>query len=119
MEFKSKLSLLSSKFIHDYPSASYPELFHKHGRPYTCLLVDSHDDYFICIPFRSSIGHKNAFMFTGTARSQKMKSGLDYFENLKIGNRAVENFNFLTTKHRNDTMWAISRSQRKCITKVS
>ncbi len=51
---------------------------HKHGRPYTCLLIESHDDYFICVPFRSSLGHKNAFMFTGTARSKKTKSGLDY-----------------------------------------
>ncbi len=42
------------------------------------MLIDSHDDYFICVPFRSSIGHKNAFMFTETIRSQKTKSGLDY-----------------------------------------
>lgn len=60
MEYDSELSLLSSKFTQDYPPATYPELMHKHGRPYTCLLIDSHDDYFICVPFRSSIGHKNA-----------------------------------------------------------
>ncbi len=78
MEYDSKLSLLSSKFTQDYPPTTYPELMHKHGRPYTCLLVEAHDDYFICVPFRSSIGHKNAFLFTGTARSKKSKSGLDY-----------------------------------------
>lgn len=78
MEYDSELSLLSSKFIYDYPHAAYPELMYKSGRPYTCLLIDSHDDYFICVPFRSSISHKNAFMFTGTARSKKTKSGLDY-----------------------------------------
>lgn len=78
MEYDSELSLLSSKFIHDYPHAAYPELMYKSGRPYTCLLIDSHDDYFICVPFRSSIGHKNAFLFTSTARSKKTKSGLDY-----------------------------------------
>lgn len=78
MEYNSELSLLSSKFTQDYPPDTYPELLHKHGRPYTCLLIDSHADYFICVPFRSSIGHKNAFMFTGTIRSQKAKSGLDY-----------------------------------------
>lgn len=78
MDYDSELSLLSPKFTQDYPPAAYPELMHKHGRPYTCLLIDSHDDYFICVPFRSSIGHKNAFMFTGTARSKKTKSGLDY-----------------------------------------
>lgn len=78
MEYGSELSLLSSKFTQDYPPAVYPELLHKHGRPYTCLLIESHDDYFICVPFRSSIGHKNAFLFTDTIRSKKTKSGLDY-----------------------------------------
>jgi len=78
MEYDSELSLLSSKFTQNYPPATYPELMHKHGRPYTCLLIEAHDDYFICVPFRSSIGHKNAFLFTGTARSKKSKSGLDY-----------------------------------------
>lgn len=78
MEYDSELSLLSPKFTQDYPPATYPELMHKQGRPYTCLLIDTHDDYFNCIPFRLSIRHKNAYMFTGTARSKKTKSGLDY-----------------------------------------
>ncbi len=78
MEYIAELCLLSKRFIQDYPPSFYPELMHKHGRPYTCLLIDSHSDYFICIPFRSSIKHKNAFMFTRTIRSQKTKSGLDY-----------------------------------------
>lgn len=79
MEYDSELSLLSSKFNQDYPPDTYPELMHKHGRPYTCLLIDSHDDYFICVPFRSSIGHKNAFMFTRTARSKKTEAN-DYVD---------------------------------------
>lgn len=78
MEYDSELSLLSPKFMQDYPPDRYPELMYKQGRPYTCLLIASHDDYFICVPFRSSIGHKNAFLFTETARSKKSKSGLDY-----------------------------------------
>lgn len=78
MEYDSELYLLSPKFVTAYPASVYPELMYKHGRPYTCLLIDSHDDYFICVPFRSSIGHNNAFKFTGTARSRKTKSGLDY-----------------------------------------
>ena len=95
MEYDSELSLLSSKFTQDYPPATYPELMHKHGRPYTCLLIDSHDDYFICVPFRSSIGHKNAFMFTGTARSMKTKSGLDYSKIAIIKN--IDYFDSTTT----------------------
>lgn len=78
MEYDSELSLLSPKFIQDYPPNRYPELMYKQGRPYTCLLIGSHDDYFICVPFRSSIGHRNAFLFTETVRSKKSKSGLDY-----------------------------------------
>ena len=78
MEYDSELSLLSPKFVHDYQTALYPELMYKQGRPYTCLLIDSHDDYFICVPFRSSIRHKNAFLFIETVRSKRAKSGLDY-----------------------------------------
>ncbi|MCD8324781.1 MAG: hypothetical protein LUC32_07545, partial [Clostridiales bacterium] len=62
MDYESDLYLLSVKFIQDYPVSTYPELMHKQGRPYTCLLIDSHDDYFICVPCRSDIRHKNAFM---------------------------------------------------------
>lgn len=78
MEYASELSLLSVEFLQDHPPDRYPELMYKQSRPYTCLLIDSHDDYFICIPFRSSIGHKNAFIFTDTKRSKKSRSGLDY-----------------------------------------
>ena len=78
MEYDSVLSLLSSKFTQDYPLSAYPELMYKIGRPYTCLLIESHADYFICVPFRSYISHKNAFLFKNTLRSQQTKSGLDY-----------------------------------------
>ena len=59
---------------------------HKLGRPYSCLLIDRHDGYFICIPFRSSIGHKNCFMFKNTQRSKRTKSGLDYSKITIISN---------------------------------
>jgi len=59
---------------------------HKQGRPYTCLLIDSHDGYFICVPFRSSIRHNNAFLFKGTARSKQSLSGLDYSKIVIISN---------------------------------
>ncbi|MEG1576526.1 MAG: hypothetical protein RR995_03895 [Hungatella sp.] len=78
MEYEAEVYLLSQKFTKDYPISTYPELMCKSGRPYTCLLIDSHECYFICVPFRSSIGHKNSFMFQGTQRSKKNKSGLDY-----------------------------------------
>lgn len=65
MNYLSQVYLLSAKFVQDYPSSAYPELLHKPGRPYTCLLIDTHDGFFICVPFRSSINHKYAFFFKG------------------------------------------------------
>ena len=78
MEYDSQVYLLSAQFIADYPPTQYPEIMHKQGRPYACLLIDTHDGFFICVPFRSSIGHGNAFLFTDTARSKRTRSGLDY-----------------------------------------
>lgn len=78
MIYQAEIHPLSQDFIKAYPVIQYPELMYKRGRPYSCLLVDTHKDYFICIPFRSNIRHPNAFMFHGTRRSQRSHSGLDY-----------------------------------------
>lgn len=78
MEYDCDIYLLSPKYIKDYPLAKYPELMYKQGRPYNCLLIDTHYDYFICVPYRSYINHQNAFLFKGTERSKRTKSGLDY-----------------------------------------
>jgi hypothetical protein len=85
-EFDSQVYLMSPQFITDYPLSSYPELMYKQGRPYTCLLIETHDDYFLCVPFRSSINHRNAYHFTGTQRSLKSRSGLDYSKTVVIKN---------------------------------
>ena len=78
MKFDVDIYQLSTKFMADYPISDYPELMYKQGRPYSCLLIDTHSDYFICVPYRSSIRHNNAYMFAGTQRSRKTQSGLDY-----------------------------------------
>ena len=78
MEFDVDVRLLSQQFVDDYPSSLYPEFMHKHARPYACLLIDTHEDYIISIPFRSSIHHNHAFLFSGTQRSKSTRSGLDY-----------------------------------------
>lgn len=78
MEFEVAIYQLSAEFIRNYPSQQYPELMYKKGRPYSCLLIDLHLDYFVCVPYRSSIHHKNAFFFCGTERSRRTRSGLDY-----------------------------------------
>ena len=86
MEYLSHVYLLSAKFMQDYPSPAYPELLYKQGRPYTCLLIDVYEDFLVCVPFRSSINHKNAFFFKGTARSRQTHSGLDYSKIVIIDN---------------------------------
>ena len=78
MEYDVEILKLSSKFVVDYPHNKYPELMSKSSRPYSCLLIDTHEDYFICVPFRSSIEHNNAYLFRNTRRSMAHRSGLDY-----------------------------------------
>ncbi len=78
MEYEVDICQLSQDFFAAYPASQYPELMAKNARPYTCLLIETHEDYLICIPFRSSIQHKHAFLFTNTKRSNKTHSGLDY-----------------------------------------
>lgn len=78
MEYSAEIYQLTQAFIKDFPLSEYPEMMHKLGRPYNCLFVDTHCDYYICIPYRSQISHDNAFLFKGTKRSLCSKSGLDY-----------------------------------------
>ena len=56
----------------------------KDKRPYGCLLIKTHNDYYICVPFRSHIHHKNAFLFKNTERSKADSSGLDYSKTVLI-----------------------------------
>lgn len=86
MIYINDIYLLSQKFISDYPLTKYPELMYKPNRPYTCLLIDTHEDYLICIPFRSSITHKNSYLFKHSKRSKKTRSGLDYSKVVLIQN---------------------------------
>lgn len=78
MTFDAEICALTRRFYEAYPEREYPELMRKQGRPYTCLLIDTHDSYLICIPFRTSIKHNEAFLFSGTERSSRSRSGLDY-----------------------------------------
>ena len=94
VQFNAQVYLLSRNFIADYPISLYPELMYKQGRPYTCLLIETHEDYFLCVPFRSSINHPNAYHFTGTKRSLNSRSGLDYSKIVVIKN---ENYIDTTT----------------------
>lgn len=88
MEYSADICRLSSEFYSNYPRDIYPEILHKETRPYTCLMIETDDDYLICIPFRSSINpeNKNAFLFSNSNRSQRTRSGLDYQKTVIINN---------------------------------
>ena len=86
MNYDFEVYKLSNDFFNDYPISKYPELLTKDGRPYNCLLIDTHIDYFICVPFRTNISpHNNdSYKFKNSNRSKKSTSGLDYQKMLII-----------------------------------
>lgn len=69
---------LTDCFYTTYPNPPYIEILKKKNRAYTCLLFQSHYNYFICIPYRSEIIHEYAYHFKSSQRSARHKSGLDY-----------------------------------------
>ena len=77
-EFDYQVLKLSDEFFREYPKTLYKEILEKTGRSYNCLLIQSHYDYFICVPYRTEISHKYAYRFKKSKRSLKHKSGLDY-----------------------------------------
>lgn len=77
---------LTTKFYDDYPDPPYGEIVRKDARPYNCLLIQSHYDYFICIPYRSNVTHKYGYKFKYSARSRRTNSGLDYTKIIIIKN---------------------------------
>ena len=91
MKIGVEINQLSEEFLREYPASQYPELMCKQGRPYSCLLLDLDFGYIICIPYRSSIRHKNAFLFTGTERSRRTQSGLDYSKMVLVQKKSYLN----------------------------
>ena len=69
---------LTDAFYNAYPNPPYKEILKKKQRAYNCLLLQTHYNYFICIPYRTEINHEYAFHFVNTARAKVHKSGLDY-----------------------------------------
>lgn len=78
MEYTNQIVALTAAFYTSYPPAAYPEILTKASRPYNCLLVETHYNFYICLPFRTNIQHKYAYRFKNSLRSQKNKSGIDY-----------------------------------------
>lgn len=69
---------LTEKFFENYPLVKYPEMMGKKKRGYSCLLIETYYEFFICIPYRTEIRHKYAYHFKKSKRSKEHRSGLDF-----------------------------------------
>ena len=87
-DYDHQVLKLTSDFYQKYPNPPYVEIETKEARRYNCLIVQTHYDYFICVPFRSHVNHKYAFHFKKSKRSKKNKSALDYTKIVIISNPA-------------------------------
>ena len=86
MIYDHQVLKLTQSFYDKYPNPPFTEIETKESRKYNCLLIQSHYDYFICIPFRSRVNHKYAYHFKNSARSKRGKSALDYSKAIIITN---------------------------------
>lgn len=84
--FDYQILHLTDAFYSAYPNPPYTEILKKTARSYNCLLIQTHYDFFICIPYRSEITHKYSYIFKKSNRSKCHKSGLDYTKIVIIKN---------------------------------
>lgn len=76
---------LSHQFYDDYPNPPYKEILEKRRRAYSCMVFQTHYDFFIAVPYRTEISHIYSYRFKTSARSRKHKSGLDYTKIVILG----------------------------------
>ena len=81
------IKCLSQTFFSDYGSSEYPEIEHKPNRPYIVLTVRIGDNYF-AIPFRTTMPHKNGYLFENTGRKTNGQSGVDFSKAVIVNNDA-------------------------------
>ena len=86
VDFDYQVLHLSEDFYNNYPVYRYRELLSKDKRSYNCLLIQTKYDYYVCIPYRSEINHRNAYKFSGTTRTLNHNTGLDYSKIIIIKN---------------------------------
>ena len=84
--FDNQVLRLTPKFYTDYPQSECPEMLDKSDRPYNCLLIQTHYDYFICVPYRSEMQHNYGYKFRNSIRSRHHSSGLDYTKIIIVSN---------------------------------
>ena len=108
---------LTDAFFQAYPNPPYIEILKKRQRAYTCLLFETHYNYFICIPFRSEISHPYAYHFRKSARSRNHKSGLDYSKIIIIKKMEyIENRGAIIDKDEfNETMMQLEKIKKDAL----
>ncbi len=87
--YDNEIRRLSSQFYMDFPHSLYPEILTKISRNYNIVVfeITSLKNYYICIPFRSEMKHKNGYTFRHSQRSKMHYSGLDFSKLVIIKNR--------------------------------
>ena len=76
--FTYSIATLSSSFYSDYPTSLYPEILEKDGRPYDVILFETAEDYYVCVPFRTYLNHKQGFHFFSKPLPTGENPGIDY-----------------------------------------
>lgn len=102
----SQILKLTDLFYKTYPNPPCLEILKKQQRAYNCILFQTHYDYYICVPYRTEIGHTFAYHFKNSKRSRAHKSGLDYTKIVIINkNEYVDSKDALVDKDEyNETM---------------
>lgn len=86
MQYEYEIKQLSKAFYDDCHKNSWNEVLEKEKRSYNCIVIETYYDFFICIPFRTEMNHKNGYHFKNSIRSKTHKSGIDYSKMVLIDN---------------------------------
>lgn len=78
MNFDFELKYLNNTFYDTYDEVNYGEILRKEARSYSCIVLETKYDYFICLPFRTDMSHKYGYHFKNSVRSRTYMSGIDY-----------------------------------------
>ena len=67
---------LSNTFYDRYDRSAFPEILSDRKRPYNVIIKDDLHGLYICIPFRTNVGHRNCFRLPVSIKNTK--PALDY-----------------------------------------
>lgn len=117
IDFDHQVLKLTNKFYRDYSGRAFQEILRKKDRPYNCLLIQTHYDYFICIPYRTEIHHDYAYKFSKSVRSSAHDSGLDYTKIIIVKDRDYINSEsaLIDKDEYNETMQNLNRIVKEAL----